>query len=63
MTEPKKERDALMAPGGEQASQDARSESATSGGTATTAPEVGKIERCAVDTITDCDGNYLEPPD
>ncbi len=52
-----------MARGDEQASQDARSESVTSGGTATTAPKEEKIERCAVDTITDCDGNYLEPPD
>jgi hypothetical protein len=70
MNESEMERSAASAPD-EQASEQTRSEEVRSarpeetsahGGKPTTAPK-GRVEGCALDTIQDDDGSFMEPPD
>jgi hypothetical protein len=71
MNESERERNAAPAPDDGQAIEQARSEEVRSArpeetpseeGKATTAPK-GRVEGCALDTIQDDDGSFMEPPD
>ncbi|WNG49699.1 hypothetical protein F0U60_40465 [Archangium minus] len=72
MKEPAKERGSAAPPGPEERLEGVRSEEDRSasadaipsspGGKANAGPE-DQIEGCAMDTIKDDEGNYLEPPD
>ena len=72
MKKPAKERGSAAPPGAEQPLEGVRSEEdrsaesdavpSTPGGKATAGPDEQIVGR-AIDTITDGEGNYLEPPD
>ncbi len=71
MNESEMERGAVSAPDDEQAGEQTRSEEVRSArpeetsahaGKPTTAPK-DRVEGCALDTIQDDDGSFMEPPD
>ncbi|HEX8823453.1 MAG TPA: hypothetical protein VF794_26235 [Archangium sp.] len=62
MNESEMERNAAPAPDEQATEQDRPEEKSAQAGKATTAPP-DEIKGCAVDTIQDDDGRYLEPPD
>jgi len=71
MNESERERSAASAPDDEQVSEQARSEEVSSARPEETSPRGAKfatdskdrVEGCALDTIQDDDGSFMEPPD
>ena len=71
MNESERERSAASAPDDEQMSEQARSEEVSSARPEETSPRGVKfttdskdrVEGCALDTIQDDDGSFMEPPD
>jgi len=71
MNESEMERSAAPAPDDEQAGEQARSEEVRSARTEETSTQGAKfttdskdrVEGCALDTIQDDDGSFMEPPD